>query len=117
MLLGQQIADIPIVAASIDPCMSCTNRVTIVQNNQPNEDRSRGAPSVKHRKDTEDALLRYTMIPQLIVQMFKKPFTNKHPKKYIPSSSTNFLKGIENVESDDEPADWYAREFPWKNSL
>jgi membrane-bound hydrogenase subunit alpha len=30
MLLGQQIADIPIVAASIDPCMSCTNRVTIV---------------------------------------------------------------------------------------
>ena len=36
MLLGQQIADIPIVAASIDPCMSCTNRVTIVQNNQPN---------------------------------------------------------------------------------
>ena len=36
MLLGQQIADIPIVAASIDPCMSCTNRVTIVQDNQPN---------------------------------------------------------------------------------
>lgn len=26
MLLGAQIADIPIVAASIDPCMSCTNR-------------------------------------------------------------------------------------------
>jgi membrane-bound hydrogenase subunit alpha len=35
MLLGQQIADIPIIAASIDPCMSCTNRVTLVQNNQP----------------------------------------------------------------------------------
>jgi membrane-bound hydrogenase subunit alpha len=34
MLLGQQIADIPIIAASIDPCMSCTNRVTVVQNNQ-----------------------------------------------------------------------------------
>jgi membrane-bound hydrogenase subunit alpha len=33
MLLGQQIADIPIVASSTDPCMSCTNRVTIVQNN------------------------------------------------------------------------------------
>jgi len=27
MLAGEQIADIPIVAASIDPCMSCTNRV------------------------------------------------------------------------------------------
>jgi len=30
MLKGEQIADIPIVAASTDPCMSCTNRVTIV---------------------------------------------------------------------------------------
>ncbi|MBN1896240.1 MAG: nickel-dependent hydrogenase large subunit [Candidatus Aenigmarchaeota archaeon] len=26
MLMGEQIADIPIIAASIDPCMSCTNR-------------------------------------------------------------------------------------------
>jgi membrane-bound hydrogenase subunit alpha len=32
MLLGEQIADIPIVAASTDPCMSCTNRVGIVNN-------------------------------------------------------------------------------------
>jgi membrane-bound hydrogenase subunit alpha len=31
MLMGNQIADIPIVAASTDPCMSCTNRVTIVE--------------------------------------------------------------------------------------
>jgi len=30
MLRGEQIADIPIVAASTDPCMSCTNRVAIV---------------------------------------------------------------------------------------
>ena len=30
MLLGEQIADIPIVAASTDPCMSCTNRVAVV---------------------------------------------------------------------------------------
>jgi len=34
MLLGEQIADIPIVAASTDPCMSCTNRVAIVHNNK-----------------------------------------------------------------------------------
>ena len=27
MLKGCQIADVPIVAASIDPCISCTNRV------------------------------------------------------------------------------------------
>jgi membrane-bound hydrogenase subunit alpha len=32
MLKGEQIADIPIVAASTDPCMSCTNRVEIVNN-------------------------------------------------------------------------------------
>ncbi len=32
MLLGEQIADIPIVAASTDPCMSCTNRVAITEN-------------------------------------------------------------------------------------
>ena len=31
MLKGEQIADTPIVAASTDPCMSCTNRVGIVQ--------------------------------------------------------------------------------------
>jgi membrane-bound hydrogenase subunit alpha len=31
MLKGQQIADIPIVAASTDPCMSCTNRVVIIK--------------------------------------------------------------------------------------
>ncbi|HID25089.1 MAG TPA: NADH dehydrogenase subunit [Thermoplasmata archaeon] len=31
MLKGEQIADIPIVAASTDPCLSCTNRVTVVK--------------------------------------------------------------------------------------
>lgn len=31
MLKGEQIADIPIVAASTDPCMSCTNRVGIIE--------------------------------------------------------------------------------------
>ena len=34
MLKGEQIADIPIVAASTDPCMSCTNRVTILDKNK-----------------------------------------------------------------------------------
>ena len=32
MLMHHQIADIPIVAASIDPCLSCTNRVIVVKN-------------------------------------------------------------------------------------
>jgi len=34
MLKGGQIADIPIVAASTDPCMSCTNRVAVVHNDK-----------------------------------------------------------------------------------
>ena len=33
MLKGEQIADIPIVAASTDPCMSCTNRVIVIEKN------------------------------------------------------------------------------------
>lgn len=37
MLKGEQIADIPIVAASTDPCMSCTNRVGIVQDGNRKE--------------------------------------------------------------------------------
>ena len=37
MLKGEQIADIPIVAASTDPCMSCTNRVAIVDNDKQYE--------------------------------------------------------------------------------
>ena len=28
---GEQIADIPIIAASIDPCISCTDRVALVR--------------------------------------------------------------------------------------
>ncbi|MBS7640341.1 MAG: nickel-dependent hydrogenase large subunit [Candidatus Bathyarchaeia archaeon] len=30
MLVGCEIADIPVIVASIDPCLSCTNRVTII---------------------------------------------------------------------------------------
>jgi membrane-bound hydrogenase subunit alpha len=37
MLKGNQIADIPIVAASTDPCMSCTNRVGIVKDGNKSE--------------------------------------------------------------------------------
>ena len=37
MLKGEQIADIPIVAASTDPCISCTNRVAIVENDKKYE--------------------------------------------------------------------------------
>ena len=30
MLKGEQLADIPIIVASIDPCMSCTDRVAVI---------------------------------------------------------------------------------------
>ncbi|MBN1168145.1 MAG: nickel-dependent hydrogenase large subunit [Methanospirillaceae archaeon] len=34
MLRGEQVADIPIIVASIDPCMSCTDRVMFIRNNE-----------------------------------------------------------------------------------
>ncbi len=36
LLLGQQIADVPIAFASLDPCMSCTNRAVIVDRHSGN---------------------------------------------------------------------------------
>jgi len=44
MLMGQQIADIPIVIASIDPCIACMDRVTIL-------DKSNGKKSVLTKQD------------------------------------------------------------------
>ena len=32
MLHGEQLADIPIIVASIDPCLSCTDRVAVTRN-------------------------------------------------------------------------------------
>ncbi len=37
MLIGQQIADIPIVLASIDPCIACMDRVTILDRDSGQE--------------------------------------------------------------------------------
>jgi formate hydrogenlyase subunit 6/NADH:ubiquinone oxidoreductase subunit I len=47
--------------------------------------------------------MRYTMIPQLFAQLFKKPFTNKHPRKYIPSSSTSFFKDVQSGKESVNP--------------
>jgi ferredoxin len=38
--------------------------------------------------------MRFTMIPRVFVQMFKKPFTNKFPAKYTPPSTTKFLADV-----------------------
>lgn len=34
MMEGDQVADIPVIAASIDPCISCTDRVALVRGNE-----------------------------------------------------------------------------------
>ena len=47
LLIGGQIADVPIAFASIDPCMSCTNRVILI-------DRNSGSRSMLTGKDLYD---------------------------------------------------------------
>jgi len=47
MLLGQQIADIPIVIASIDPCIACMDRVTILN-------KANGQKSILTKKDLHE---------------------------------------------------------------
>jgi formate hydrogenlyase subunit 6/NADH:ubiquinone oxidoreductase subunit I len=38
--------------------------------------------------------MKFSMLPQVFAQMFKKPFTNKFPAKYTPPSTTKFLEAI-----------------------
>ena len=38
--------------------------------------------------------MRFSMLPQVFVQMFKKPFTNKFPVKYAPHNTTELLKAV-----------------------
>jgi ferredoxin len=36
----------------------------------------------------------YSMMPKVLSQLFKKPFTNKFPVKYTPASTTKFLANV-----------------------
>jgi len=47
--------------------------------------------------------MRFTMVTRLFGQMFKKPFTNKFPAKYIPSSTTKFLDDVKNGKTKINP--------------
>jgi len=38
--------------------------------------------------------MKFSMLPQVFAQMFKKPWTNKFPAKYTPSSTTRFLEDV-----------------------
>ena len=36
----------------------------------------------------------FSMLPKVFTQMFKKPWTNKFPAKYQPSSTTKYLEAV-----------------------
>lgn len=38
--------------------------------------------------------MRFSMVPELLKQLFKKPFTNKFPAKYAPPSTKEFLEAV-----------------------
>lgn len=38
--------------------------------------------------------MKFSMLPQVLGQMFKRPFTNKFPAKYTPKNVTGFLKDV-----------------------
>ncbi len=38
--------------------------------------------------------MRFSMLPKVFAQMFKKPWTNKFPAKYIPPSTTKFFEDV-----------------------
>ena len=38
--------------------------------------------------------MRFSMLPQVLGQMFRKPFTNKFPAKYAPASATGFFEAV-----------------------
>ncbi|MEM4257719.1 MAG: 4Fe-4S dicluster-binding protein [Candidatus Thermoplasmatota archaeon] len=48
--------------------------------------------------------MRFTMLPQVFLQMFKKPFTNKFPRKYVPASTTRFFNQVSAGKTQIHPA-------------
>ena len=38
--------------------------------------------------------MRFSMLPQVFAQMFKKPWTNKFPVKYAPRNTTKLLEEV-----------------------
>ncbi|UCF50657.1 MAG: 4Fe-4S binding protein [Thermoplasmatales archaeon] len=39
--------------------------------------------------------MRFSMLPAVFAQMFKKPWTNKFPAKYAPANTTQFLADVD----------------------
>jgi NAD(P)H-quinone oxidoreductase subunit I len=40
--------------------------------------------------------MKFSMLPQVFSQLFKKPWTNKFPAKYTPNDVTQFLEDVKN---------------------
>lgn len=38
--------------------------------------------------------MRFSMLPQVFAQLFKKPWTNKFPAKYQPNNTTKYLADV-----------------------
>ncbi|MEF8879187.1 MAG: 4Fe-4S binding protein [Candidatus Thermoplasmatota archaeon] len=47
--------------------------------------------------------MRFSMLPQVFKQMFKKPWTNKFPAKYIPDNVTQYLKDVAEGKKEMNP--------------
>jgi ferredoxin len=39
--------------------------------------------------------MRFSMLPSVFVQMFKKPWTNKFPAKYAPANTSKFFADVD----------------------
>lgn len=47
--------------------------------------------------------MKFSMLPRVFSQMFKKPWTNKFPAKYIPKNVTKYLKDVEEGKAKINP--------------
>jgi formate hydrogenlyase subunit 6/NADH:ubiquinone oxidoreductase subunit I len=47
--------------------------------------------------------MRFSMLPTVLTQMFKRPWTNKFPTKYTPSNTTKFLSNVSSGKSKINP--------------
>lgn len=47
--------------------------------------------------------MKFSMLPQVLSQLFKKPWTNKFPAKYTPSNVTKFLDDVKKGEAKINP--------------
>ena len=71
MLQGEQMADIPIIVASIDPCLSCTDRVAVVRGRKVRYPHQGGSDQALAGEDAEAAAMTpFIIIGAVLVVVF-----------------------------------------------